>query len=240
MEYIGDTLSISYRIRLAKYVVKDFDIQLDKDTLLMHTRADAARPAWAELGKSRCPNCTLDPSAHSHCPSAVNLVELIDYLKDITSYKKVEVSVVFRDRTYLKNTTIQSVASSLMGIIMVSSGCPVLDKLRPMVETHLPFSFWDETTYRIVSMYLFAQYFLYKSGEAPDWDLAGLVKLLDDVETVNRSFCDRLDMVRSEDSCVNAVSILNLKGSMAKFSIIEDELTHWRDIFLRHYVKTAM
>ncbi len=66
-----------------------------------------------------------------------------------------------------------------MGIYMVTSGCPVMGKLKPMVKFHLPFASGEETSYRMVTMYLLAQFFKYKNGKEPDWDLKNLVKIYD-------------------------------------------------------------
>tara|TARA_B100000686_G_scaffold86198_1_gene93073 strand:- start:90 stop:251 length:162 start_codon:yes stop_codon:yes gene_type:complete len=42
------------------------------------------------------------------------------------------------ERCYVEHTTMTEAVSSLLGIYMVTSGCPVMDKLRPMVRFHLP------------------------------------------------------------------------------------------------------
>jgi len=229
------TISITYSMKFDSGLERAFTVVMDHETLDIIPRNPVEPPHWAGLEQCKCPNCTLDPALHSHCPIALNLHELIDFLSDLISYEEVDVTVESNERKYMKRTSLQSVASSLMGIIMVTSGCPILNKLRPMVETHLPFSTWEETTYRVVSMYLFAQYFNRKNGVEPDWDLNGLVSIFDDIEIVNQSFCRRLDLVRTEDSCVNAVNILSSLGTLTKMIITENDLAHWGDIFTAHY-----
>ncbi|MDN5353885.1 MAG: hypothetical protein PWQ09_641 [Candidatus Cloacimonadota bacterium] len=45
-----------------------------------------------------------------------------------------------KNRNYVKDTTIQRGVSSMLGMFLVSSGCPVLTKLKPVVKFHLPFA----------------------------------------------------------------------------------------------------
>jgi len=230
-----DAITISYKITFDNGSEREFAVNLDSENLRLLHKDVVTPPWWAKLELDKCPNCTLDPAVHKDCPVAVNLGELIDFLKDLVSHSEVEVRVKDMNREFVKRAPLQGVSSSLMGIIMVTSGCPILNKLRPMVETHLPFSSWTETTYRVVSMYLFAQYFRYKAGQAPDWDLTGLVDIFSGIEVVNQNFCRRLDHVRTEDACVNAVNILSSLGSLTKMIISENDLAHWEGKFMEHY-----
>jgi Domain of unknown function (DUF6901) len=56
--------------------------------------------------------------------------------------------IPFNERSYFKKTTMQKGIVSLLGILLVSSGCPVMAKLRPMVRFHLPFASMLATTFR--------------------------------------------------------------------------------------------
>ncbi|MBI5696015.1 MAG: hypothetical protein HZC51_09810 [Nitrospirae bacterium] len=230
-----DSIGITYSLTFDDGRTKEFAVYMDPDTLDLIPSRDAAPPDWAELEFRKCPNCPLDTEVHRFCPVAVNMEELIEFLKDLMSHDEVEVTVTTRERRYMRRTSLQSVGSSLMGIIMVTSGCPVLNKLRPMVETHLPFSTWEETVYRVVSMYLFGQFFKHKNGVPADWDLNGLVEIFDGIETVNQSFCRRLDYIRTQDACVNAVNILSAMGSMTKMVVTDKDLSHWENIFMEHF-----
>jgi hypothetical protein len=106
-----------------------------------------------------------------------------------------------------------------MGIIMVSGGCPVMDPLRPLVRFHLPFASMEETEFRIVSMYLIAQYFREKKGEKPDWSLDGLKEIYNKVGEVNISFADRLRAATKKDASVNALIILDCFAKGVPFAV---------------------
>jgi len=233
----GDAIFFNYQIKFDDGRRKRFEVRLDKDTLdlLAEPRSDC--PDWTRLGFHQCPNCALDPSLHPHCPVAANLVDLIEFFQDSRSYDECEVWIETRHRNYVKRAPLQSAASSLMGIYMVVSGCPILNKMRPMVETHLPFAAWDETCYRIISMYLTAQFFLHQRGEKPDWELNRLVEFFHDVYQVNSAFAKRLDAIKVKDgdANLNAISILNASVSITEMTIEAKDLAHWENLFLKHW-----
>ncbi len=233
----SSTRYIRYLLKFPDGMEKVFTVNLDPDTLEVLLPEVESPPEWTRLDFQQCPNCLLDASAHAHCPVAVNLLELITFLKDLVSYTEVDVCVERPERTYSTHDSLQRVAGSLMGIYMVSSGCPILNKMRPMVETHLPFSTWEETLYRIITMYLFAQYFLDKNGKEPNWNLDGLVKFYDQVQKVNVSFGARLRAIPAQegDATINAVSILSSLATMASMNIMENDLGHWERMFMDHW-----
>src|SRR5208282_5877645 len=94
---------------------------------------------------------------------------------------------------------------SLVGLVMAASGCPILDRLKPLVRTHQPFANWDETAFRVIGSYLLAQYFIAKRGGKPDWELEKLVEFYDEIKLVNKSFCERLRSFCLQDAPINAV-----------------------------------
>jgi len=135
-------------------------------------------------------------------------------------------------------SSVQVAAGSLMGIYMVTSGCPVMDKMRPMVETHMPMYTWRETLYRTCSMYLFSQYFLWKNGHEPRWDLSNLTDYYKNVKEVDKSFAKRLRAIPNleMDSPSNAVALLyNLSETIEDFILHGDALKHWENLFLTHW-----
>ena len=92
----------------------------------------------------------------------------MDFLGHAFSYEEVDVRISTDERSYVKHTTMSEALSSLLGVYMVTSGCPIMDKLRPMVRFHLPMASSEETTFRAIAMYLVAQYFRARHGQDPD------------------------------------------------------------------------
>lgn len=227
--------NITYRFQLKSGEEKVFTVALDLETLALINDVKTPYPDWTELEFYKCPNCPLKVKDHPHCPIAVNLVELIEFFKDSPSFEEVVVIVETAERSYSHSTSLQKGISALMGIFMVSSGCPVMDKFRPMVDSHLPFASPDETISRMIGMYMTAQYFLHRNGQTPDLEMKNLVGVLDEVGKVDRGMAERMRSIRMRDASLNALVILNSCGESTTFSIEEDDLGRLEKIFMAHY-----
>ena len=218
------TIRYHYEFTLGDGTQRKFDVRLDSKTLnLVPTKRESC-PEWTKLKYFRCPNCSLDEVKHEFCPIAMNLVDLIDFFGSSISYEEVDVLIETEARRYTKHTTLQRGLSSLIGIYMVTSSCPIMEKLKPMVRYHLPFATLNETKYRVMSTYLLAQYFLAKRGKEPDWELKKLVEMYADIRVVNINLCKRLSDVAVQDASLNALNILNSFVETMTFSIDKDML----------------
>jgi hypothetical protein len=184
---------------------KEITVRLDAETLNLVSREKGPFPEWAELEFFKCPNCPVDRDQVRHCPAASCLAGPIGYFKDHHSYEKADVLIEAAERTYTKRTTLHDGLSSLIGIYMVTSGCPVLDKLKPMVRFHLPFATDEETKFRVRSMYLLAQHFIHRRGGEYDWEMKRLKEMYEDIRVVNKSFRERLSKISPEDANVSAL-----------------------------------
>ncbi len=233
---IKNAFEISYKFILDKGRVKEFLIKLDPETLQILNPSKPPFAAWADLKSNQCPNCPLNEKEFPQCPAAANLQEFVPFAEGLDSFEEAEIEVTIQQRVYRKKTAVQYGLSALMGIYMTTGGCPIMDKLRPMVKTHTPFAKADEVTYRTVSMYLLAQFFKMKEGKNPDWDLKGLVELNQEIETVNRSFWKRISAVtvQLKDGGVNALSHLNTIAKLASYQLQDDELKKMRALFEAH------
>ncbi len=214
---------ITYRFSFPDGSLKEFHVELERPELSLHrTAASFDLPVWTELAHQRCPNCSLCEKTYSHCPVAVNLVGVVEAFNDVFSYEESDVEVITQARIFSSRVKNTHAVGSLIGIYMVTSGCPVMDKLRPMVLTHLPFATTEESVYRSISMYLMAQYFRYKKGLVPDWDLTQFTAFYDDVSTVNQAFVKRLTTYVERDASLNAVVLLNCFATATR-RVIEQE-----------------
>ncbi|HEX3045110.1 MAG TPA: hypothetical protein VHY08_10165 [Bacillota bacterium] len=228
----SDPIRIVYRFTFQNGEKKEFVVEIDRVSLHLINRSGTRKTyEWAELGFHRCPRCSLDPKQYQYCPIALNMIDLIEFFKGATSQEMVDVEIETKERKYFKTTTIQSGLSSLMGIYMVTTGCPTMEKLKPMVRFHLPFASDEETRYRAITMYLMAQYFLNKKGQRPDLNLTNLVKIYDDIRILNNHFCERLQHFHVEDASINAVVVLDCFANSVIFSITEDSLKEFELLF---------
>ena len=217
-----------YTLEFENGTSKEFVLKLDGNTLDLQNEPSPTPPEWTRLPFSQCSNCPLKDE--SHCPIALNLTTFIPEFEDTKSFTTANVTLVTPQRTYHKATTVQTALSAMIGIIMVTSGCPVMDKLRPNVAFHLPFANIMETTYRSVGMYLTAQAIRKMRGKEPDWDMAGLMKIYEGVSHVNKGMADRVKEASTTDSGANAIVILNAFGDSISI-MVETQLEALENYF---------
>lgn len=221
-------LRFHYRFRFASGREAEVDVELDRDAL--ESRRQAKRPPeWARLAFHRCGHCPL-PEAVPDCPLAVRLVPLVEACRGVASHDPVTVEAVLPERSVHLSTTAQRAFSSLMGLLVATSGCPYTAFLKPMARFHLPMASEEETVYRAVSMYLLGQYFKQREGMAADWELAGLIAAYHDLRVVNKAMAERLRPASERDSAVNALVLLDLLAKMVPYSV-EDSLAEIRYLF---------
>jgi hypothetical protein len=230
-----DTVTFRYRFRFQNGEEKTFPVQLDAVTLSLLSPPKPSYPEWTKLGHHQCPNCPLNEAEHPRCPAAVSLVELVEAMSDSTSHEVADVTIESEARRYEKRTSVQQGVSSLTGLYMATSGCPIMGRLRPMVRHHLPFATVEETEYRVLSMYLLAQYLIAKRGGTPDWELKRLRELYEDIRAVNRAFSERLAAIPAEDANLNALVILDTFADSITFSIDQQLLEELELLFLPHF-----
>jgi len=229
-----DIVQFKYTFEFENGDVKVFEITLNSATLELVQEKDIPKPEWTKLSFYPCEDCPL-PLHSEQCPVAVNLSQIVTEFKDSVSHEWTRVTVETPERTYMKETTLQKGLSSIIGIYMVTSNCPVMDKLRPMVRFHLPFATPTETLFRTVSTYLTGQFLLMKDGKKPDWDLDKLVELYRSVSVVNKGMSHRISNASIKDANVNAVVILHSFGDAVPYFIENglDEIKHLFDIYTK-------
>lgn len=225
-------IEIVYRFRFGDGTMREFDLELDGETLELRTRPPGPPPEWAELPFRQCGNCPLTQQTHHFCPIAANLSEVVETFGGRVSWERVDVDVQTQGRTHYKGGSLQEGLSSLMGIYAVTSGCPVLDRLRPMVATHVPFMTSEESTYRVISMYLTTQYYVVGRGGSADWKLEGLVGFLEQIRLANQGLTERFLAIGLKDACSNALSTLSARAELTGMAIVEDRMSRWARVFL--------
>ena len=204
---------------------KIFRIILHPRTLELIHEPYGKLPTWVNLEFNQCSNCPLIKEEHEYCPVAANIVQITEFFKDSSSFEEVDIQLDTEEREYSKRTSMQKGVSSMLGIIMVTSGCPVLNKLKPMVRFHLPFASITETIYRVVSMYLIKQYFRKRKGLKPDWELQSLMNDYKEIHTVNQAFFKRLSFMKGKDANVNALIILDNFANYINFTLDSNKLS---------------
>ena len=229
------TIKIRYYFTLPEGVREAFELQLDAQKIELSIDFPDDMPPWTKLDFHQCPHCPLQPTVHSHCPLAANLVAIVERFEGLLSYKKIEVDVMMEERFITRDVSVQRGISSLMGLLMATSSCPYMAFLKPMARFHLPFANTEETVYRATSMYLVAQYFLHKEGRHADLDLTGLREIYRNIEIVNVAVAKRLRAATETDSAVNAIILLDI-FTKAMPVVIEESLEEIRYLFTPYFM----
>jgi len=226
-----DNLIFYYKFTKEDGSIKTFEIQLEPHSLKLIQKLPSELPVWSDLEFYKCPNCSLEKDKNPHCPVAANIVEMVEIFRDSRSFENANVLISTSQREYSKKASLQQGVSSMLGIIMVTSGCPILSKLRPMTRFHLPFASLEETIYRAISMYLVKQYFKSQDGKEPDWELNGLMDVYKEIHEVNKAFFRRLSSLKGKDANVNALIILDNFANYINFSIDRNKLSKIKWMF---------
>ncbi|MBM4175943.1 MAG: hypothetical protein FJ213_07200 [Ignavibacteria bacterium] len=188
---------------------KEFDVHVHRDTMGIISPVKRDIPDWAKLTEFKCEHCPLDEHEIYYCPLALNLIDILDAFNDELSYEMVDITVKTTNRDYHKKTALQVGISSLLGIMMVTSGCPIIGKLKPLLYFHLPFATLEETQVRAFSIYLLAQHLKKKRNEVPDWEMKNLEKIYDDIRILNHNVSKKIVNLSNKDASINSLVILN-------------------------------
>ncbi len=230
-------MEIEYQFSFESGQVETFNLRFDDQSMQLQPESMKGEPdGWMELGFHQCPGCPLPDEAGALCPVARNLGSIVNRFSDSFSYEPVKTVVSYRERQVCKEGDLQNALSSMMGLVMATSGCPRLDMLRPMAYTHQPFATLEETLFRAISSYLVAQYMRVKHGATPTFDLDGLKQIYSDINQVNHSLDQRLRHFKSKDANLNALVLLDIFAQMGAFTIDDDLLNEISPVF-KHYLE---
>jgi len=220
---------ILYRMTFQDGRQQTFRVLLDRITLSLLSWPDGPAPQWTRLENHRCRPCSLDPGVHDHCPAAVALSGLADTFKSAVSWSPVDLWVETEQRNYQHHTTLQKAVSSLAGILMPTAGCPVLHRMRPLVQTHLPLQSQFESTQRLLSLFLFEQWARERQGLPFEWNPRAIQAYLEQVSELNLAFTERLGTIPGQrgDTTTNAVVILDSLATATLAATETEPFTHW-------------
>ena len=195
--------------RLVRYIfeLEDREVSFEVDTSPHEWSDELDYPDWARLEYKQCACCPLKSADCKYCPVAMRTHDVMQTFTGNQSTERVRVTVQTPERTYFDECDLQVGINSLMGLMMATSGCPVLKRLRSMASFHIPFCSTRQTLRRSVGTYLIEQYFVQLRGGDPDWELVELKKLYDILEGLNRDFSKRVQSSLESDAVSNAVTM---------------------------------
>jgi hypothetical protein len=220
-------MTVTYDFTFAGGSTKSFTVDPDRAALgraateldQVQTVSRSQAPDWTQLSHCQCSNCPLNKAERRFCPVAVDMQPVVSEFRNEHAFQKVNVRVKTEGRTYEKHTGLEEGLRSLLGLIMATSGCPILSELRPMAVHHMPFATTDEFIMRSVSLYLLQQYFEQRDHRAPDWDLKGLVARNQRLQLVNQALWQRIHSICESDSNLKALLSFFSMASSVSFSL---------------------
>jgi hypothetical protein len=221
---------IRYRLVLPDGSREVFDLFFDSADFHLVNPQPPVLPFWTELDRNQCQNCPLQVAEHPHCPAAVQLVNVIERLGRLVSYDQVRVDVHTAERVVTQETTAQQALSSLLGLIIATSGCPHTKFLRPMARFHLPLASEAETIFRSAAAYALAQVLRAGEGSSPDMAFTGLKRAYEALHHVNRGLSRRIGAATANDPARNAVVLLDAYTTLLP-GTIDQALADFRPLF---------
>lgn len=227
-----EPIIFTYQFLLSDGRIWSFEVRLDPLTLKQLHSPRAIPPAdRTRLEVSQCANCPLSTDTTPYCPVALSIDDMVDFFADSYAHEEARVIVQAKERSYEKVCSLQIGIGSLLGLLMATSGCPVMEPMRPLARSHLPFATAYETLPRVISRYLFQQYLKSRRGEEPDWEMSKLSQAYEAIGLVNEGISKRLSQVMVQDASRNAVSRLHVFAELLSFSIDENMIHEILDDF---------
>jgi len=130
------------------------------------------------------------------------------------------------------DTSAQEAFSSLLGLVMATSGCPHTEFFKPMAWYHRPFSTPDETMYRACTTYLFS-HFVHQDKSQQTLSFDFLKVVYQNIHTINVHIASRIQNYLETDSAINAIVLLDLITKDLPIAIDED-LDELKKMFSGH------
>jgi len=205
------------------FQLKGREVVFDVETEPHGVESGTEFPDWARLEHQQCACCPLKVSDCKYCPVATRMHGLLEAFADNESTERVQVTVEASERNYYNDCDLQVGINSLMGLMMATSGCPVLKELGAMASFHIPFCSTRETLHRTVGSYLTKQYFVQLQGGEPDWELKHLKELYGVLEGLNQDFSKRIQGSSSSDAVSNAL-VMFFATSVVVASSLDQQL----------------
>ncbi|WP_269522374.1 DUF6901 family protein [Coraliomargarita parva] len=202
---------------------EDRKVVFDTDTKPHQNRVGPDYPEWTRMSYRQCSCCPVKACKEDRCPVATRISAVLEAFASNQSTERVKVTVETAQRNYYQECDLQVGLNSLLGILMATSACPVLERLGAMANFHIPFCSTRETLHRTVGSYLMQQYFKQLRGEEPDWELKELKELYTELEGLNRDFSKRIEGSIQSDAVSNAV-IMFFATSVVVASSLDQQL----------------
>ena len=195
---------ISFKITLESG--KNFTFEIEKANR-MHSAKKINKPvSWTQLEYHQCVNCPLTINNTPYCPTALDLVNIVEPFLYISSIEPVTITIKEIDFEYTRKTDAQHALFNVFFYIIYTSSCPHQQLLRPLVKYIDPFPDLETMTYHLLAMHLVRDYF--DQPECATFRIEELKKNLEQLELTLDGLLDRIRNIISGDATINSVVIM--------------------------------
>ncbi|WGL60570.1 hypothetical protein QEJ31_03010 [Pigmentibacter sp. JX0631] len=212
--------NVTYKFIFSSNKEVKFTVDLDRPALFSTNPKDPD-VEWTNLDFNKCANCPLNSAEIKKCPTALDVQHAMLEFHDVLSTEIVKTYVETENRSYFKECDAQTGLKALVGLIMATSGCPILKEMKGMAYFHLPFATIEETIFRSVTTYLLKQYYKFMEKQEPDWSLQNIPAYFDTIQLVNESFFQRIKVASKADANLNVIVSLSSQSQLISLSIDE-------------------
>lgn len=108
-------------------------------------------PAWTRLSCHRCPHCPLSEQDVDYCPTALNMVRIVEKFSECNSYDKVTLFITNGIQKHSTVTDLQTALAYLFPFILMKSTCPYASLLRPLEKFIKPFPDLDDVLFYLLA-----------------------------------------------------------------------------------------
>ncbi len=218
-----DIIEYKYFFALENKGKLNYSVKIRTSDLSLVVEDEKAKSAkWTDLDYHKCSNCPLNSKESPKCPVAMGLHQVTEFFSDDISFTKTKVTVAAEDRAYFKEASLQQTLSSIVGLIIATSGCPHTIFFKPMARFHLPFASQSDTLFRTFGAWLIRQYFEHKNGGDFDFDLKKLGEKYDSVTQMNVGLIERIRSFTKGDANRNALLVLHCFSGQVQNEISEN------------------
>ncbi|MGQ3684256.1 MAG: DUF6901 family protein [Candidatus Loosdrechtia sp.] len=212
---------ITYIFHLRNQEESVFSVDIERPDRTENANREM-HPPWTRLEYHQCSNCPLVTVNCKYCPAAVDIEHIAEKFQKIRSIERADIWVHTKERAYFKNCNVQDGLTSLLGLVLASSACPVFSRLKPLTYFHLPFATLVETIHHLIGTYLIKQHMIHSGGTcSPDWELTGIKNLYKELEITNIHFMNRIRNVSVFDANLNAIQVFVAIAGLVEMDVNE-------------------
>lgn len=209
-----------FRIRWGDGRRFEYGIELDYNTWTPVAPPKKSRqPAWTRLSHKQCAHCPL--RGPERCPAAVPLVPVVEAIRKERSGAPATTEIRSLDgrRRYRLRGGLSEVFGPLVKLLLTTSGCPILDRLRPAIRLGAPLATPDQLTRAILAGGLLGEFARTGGSTTEPAFKAALRVLIDDADAAVAGLLERVRSLNPKDAVVNALLGLHAALSTARMAL---------------------